>query len=294
MQIPVKHFKVIGLPSETEPNAFYYIFDEENDLAAAWITNEDGDPFPVANIDELIAMLDSYYSKTEADNAIAAAIDQLKGGVETAYDTLVELADKLGDDDDAIAALVTALAGKISSSAKGQPSGVCDLDESGYIPRERISPKWVADKSGRLSLPPETPIGTEIYQADTGELFKLVATDTTDEASYKNITTPTDLGKENAAVKTDDTNKRVLLGDPNSDGNGTLLDINDLVKYIRATGGSGPTAFEFKVDGFTGVILLSASSLQLEGQLMLDGNIVSYGAKDSAGAGYRQLRVPNA
>lgn len=51
---------------------------------------------------------------------LAAAIDALKGGVGPAYDTLVEIAAKLSDDDTAIAAIMTALAARLRVDTDAQ------------------------------------------------------------------------------------------------------------------------------------------------------------------------------
>ena len=46
MQIPVKHFKVLNAPPDPgEPNAVYFVMDEENETVETWVTNAEGQPF---------------------------------------------------------------------------------------------------------------------------------------------------------------------------------------------------------------------------------------------------------
>lgn len=64
------------------------------------------------DVSEIVASLGL---KMEAAD-IAAAIDTLKGNVPEAYDTLVEIAEKLGDNDDAVAAIFASLATKANAA----------------------------------------------------------------------------------------------------------------------------------------------------------------------------------
>jgi hypothetical protein len=53
---------------------------------------------------------------TARNNAITAAIDALKGGVSTAYDTLVEIAAKFAADDGVIAGILSSIATKLNKA----------------------------------------------------------------------------------------------------------------------------------------------------------------------------------
>lgn len=47
MKIALKFFKVIGLPTEPVANSVYYVIDEENEVTAMWVTDNDGQAFPL-------------------------------------------------------------------------------------------------------------------------------------------------------------------------------------------------------------------------------------------------------
>lgn len=84
-----------------------------------------------AEIAELQAAADDLQTAIAAKASaadIAAAIDALKGGVGPAYDTLVEIAAKLADDDTAIAAIMTALAARLRVDTDAQ--GLNDTQKS--------------------------------------------------------------------------------------------------------------------------------------------------------------------
>lgn len=79
----------------------------------------------VPRIRAALAMLDGFISGLQADKVdadqvsalITAAINALKGDVPEAFDTLVEIASKLSDNDDAVAALVAQIAQKADAAA---------------------------------------------------------------------------------------------------------------------------------------------------------------------------------
>ncbi|WP_421998240.1 hypothetical protein [Roseovarius confluentis] len=93
------------------------------------------------------------YTSAETDTAIQSAIDALIGGAPGALDTLNELAEAIGDDDDFAASITTALAGKANSSHshsvyqvsgaertsnKGQAYGYASLDSIGKVPESQL------------------------------------------------------------------------------------------------------------------------------------------------------------
>jgi hypothetical protein len=76
MQIPVKFFKVLGLPSEPEANAFYFIFDEDEDIVDVRLTDIDGVPF--ATLASLAALgIDVLAGTSTTKNVTPAALAAL-------------------------------------------------------------------------------------------------------------------------------------------------------------------------------------------------------------------------
>lgn len=59
MQIQVKFYKVLGLPSEPVANAFYFVEDEDTGVAETYVTNADGEALYVGNTAMFIAFLSS-------------------------------------------------------------------------------------------------------------------------------------------------------------------------------------------------------------------------------------------
>ncbi|MBK1625211.1 hypothetical protein [Afifella marina] len=99
--------------------------DDRTSALALPLPHKENDPYAV-DVDRIRAALiiisdaiaaaqsDIAAAVTQADidRAVAAAIDELKGNAPAAYDTLVEIAAKLGDQDDVVSALITQLSTK--------------------------------------------------------------------------------------------------------------------------------------------------------------------------------------
>ncbi|RQH15986.1 pyocin knob domain-containing protein [Bradyrhizobium sp. RP6] len=86
-------------------------------------------------------VLDAVPAVKRVKDMIVAAIDALKGGVGPAYDTLVEIADKLTADDTAISGILTALANRLrvdtssqGLSASQQSNARINLDMEAFGP----------------------------------------------------------------------------------------------------------------------------------------------------------------
>lgn len=62
-QIKVKFYKVVGLPSEPEPNTFYFI--EDGDNAESYLTDADGVAKRVGNTVMIDAMLAELLSDSD-------------------------------------------------------------------------------------------------------------------------------------------------------------------------------------------------------------------------------------
>ncbi len=72
----------------------------------------------ITKIDSFVAALQADKATTaQVDASIQVAINALKAGVPEAFDTLIEIADKLGDNDDVVAGIVTSLGLKASAAS---------------------------------------------------------------------------------------------------------------------------------------------------------------------------------
>jgi acyl-CoA reductase-like NAD-dependent aldehyde dehydrogenase len=82
--------------------------------------------YTAAEVDQKLADLPAGGSggvtQADIDTAVQAAVDALVDGAPAALDTLRELADAVSDDDDAFAALTTAIGGKYTKPAAGIPA----------------------------------------------------------------------------------------------------------------------------------------------------------------------------
>lgn len=70
-----------------------------------------------AQIDDVTPSTTTVYSSSKTDSQIAAAKSDILGGASTAFDTLLELENAVGDNDSAIAGLTTSIGEKVSYAA---------------------------------------------------------------------------------------------------------------------------------------------------------------------------------
>lgn len=142
MQIKVKFFKTIGVPTEPEANAFYFVFNED-ETVSMFVTDQDGGLTSPGNPEFVIAVMAASMALKaplnspaltgvptaptaeigdEGENQIAtieyvkATRDELIAAAPGALDTLNEIAAALGDDANFAATMTTALAGKVPTS----------------------------------------------------------------------------------------------------------------------------------------------------------------------------------
>lgn len=65
------------------------------------------------------------------------------------------------------------------------------------------------------------------------------------------------------------------------------------LSQIYGSAGSGVTQTTFLMQGFVGVMWLSAPEIRLTGSVVINDQRISFGPNNSGGPGYRVLVVPN-
>lgn len=122
----------------------------------------------------LTPTLKAIYDAKATPADIAAAIDALKGGVGSAYDTLVEIAAKLNDDDAALASILTTLGtlGAAATKALATTAEIRANTNANVITTDKAwdASKWVSlgNISGSVTINAST--GCRFYGTLTGNV----------------------------------------------------------------------------------------------------------------------------
>lgn len=193
--------------------------------------------------------------------AIDAAITALVGGAPAALNTLVELSASLADDANAMATLVSALAGKQATLVSGTNlrtvNGNTLLGSTDLVVGGNVATDAIFDAAGDLPVgtgsntAARLPIGTalQVLRVNAGATALEYSTpsggdptfadEAADATCFVAFVTAADgvLGpKTNASLKFDSATKRLTIGSATSTDDGTFIS-------TRPTTGAGPHAF---------------------------------------------------